>query len=468
MKISKTLLSKTAPKTYNLLSIGQRGVGKTVFLAGSYTELNAERQTDSQQLWFDCQDPKSQANLDSITSYINRTGQYPPATMKIAHFSFSLKHRKGKTEETLAHFQWTDIPGESCNLSDPEFQKLVLNSHGCCVFINADALLNDPAYLQELEQTTKQVLAIASLAYQHNLEYPIALVLTKCDLIENGPMRQLRIEENLQHLLTGLDSRKAIYKKFYTAIPLVSKQGVPVLGGLDTSAPFLWVVSELRKLNNLPIEQNFGSAIASEPPSPLWRQSRAVSIFGLNLSPKSLKYFIGTTLLLGLAGISAGLFFISNGRGAQQSQLPENMIRKYEEVLQKEPENFEALINLSKLLIQLEQYKRAIPLMEKLIQLRPDLTSLRLSLAHLYEFTDQNQKAEAAYDQVLAQQQNNLTALTSKALLRIQQGDTKTAKTLLNQAEKIAPTGELKAQIRKVAQEAFQGSAQSVPKPKLD
>ncbi len=49
------LLSEDAIKTFNLLIIGQRGVGKTVFLAGSYTELHVDSQKEPpRQLWFDC------------------------------------------------------------------------------------------------------------------------------------------------------------------------------------------------------------------------------------------------------------------------------------------------------------------------------------------------------------------------------------------------------------------------------
>ena len=40
------LQSKSHPSTYNLLSIGQRGVGKTVFLAGSYAELHQSREQE--------------------------------------------------------------------------------------------------------------------------------------------------------------------------------------------------------------------------------------------------------------------------------------------------------------------------------------------------------------------------------------------------------------------------------------
>ena len=47
--------SETATETFNLLSIGQRAVGKTVFLVGSYAESHADSLTKRPgQLWFDC------------------------------------------------------------------------------------------------------------------------------------------------------------------------------------------------------------------------------------------------------------------------------------------------------------------------------------------------------------------------------------------------------------------------------
>lgn len=41
-----SLLFGDDPKTLNLLSIGERGVGKTVFLVGSYTESNHRYEGD--------------------------------------------------------------------------------------------------------------------------------------------------------------------------------------------------------------------------------------------------------------------------------------------------------------------------------------------------------------------------------------------------------------------------------------
>ena len=51
----KNMNSEIATETFNLLSIGQRAVGKTVFLVGSYAESHADSLTKRPgQLWFDC------------------------------------------------------------------------------------------------------------------------------------------------------------------------------------------------------------------------------------------------------------------------------------------------------------------------------------------------------------------------------------------------------------------------------
>ncbi len=97
--------------------------------------------------------------------------------------------------------------------------------------------------------------------------------------------------------------------------------------------------------------------------------------------------------------------------------------------------------------------------MEKLVQRQPQDLNLRLNLAQLYELVDQRRKAETAYDQVLVQEGNNLTALVSKAALRMDQGDTETAKALFAQAERTAPAA-LKAQVQTLAKKMLQTSAQ--------
>ena len=255
-------ISAGVTNTFNLLSIGQRGVGKTVFLAGSYAELHSNHQLKPpQKLWFDCQKSQDEEKIDRILKYVAQTGQYPPATMKITDFNFSLKRSSLWTTKTLCHFRWWDVPGESCNSSNPEFQKIVLSSHGCCVFINASALVNDRNYLQPLEEIIQQVVAIASLVNQHGLKYAFALIFTKCDLLNLDPISLLQIEERVQPLLTRLDAVKADYQKFYSAIPIISFAGVPILKAKGASAPLLWLISQLRKLHHVQVRNDLGSGL---------------------------------------------------------------------------------------------------------------------------------------------------------------------------------------------------------------
>lgn len=73
---------KTAPKadnfalkTYSLLSIGERGAGKTVFLAGSYAQFQAEAENNPlMPLCLECEDQETQETINNVLSYIARTG----------------------------------------------------------------------------------------------------------------------------------------------------------------------------------------------------------------------------------------------------------------------------------------------------------------------------------------------------------------------------------------------------------
>lgn len=249
------LFSKPSPKTFSLLSIGQRGVGKTVFLAGSYAELQGDALDlgeHPQPCWFECLDAEVQANLEKILRHVQQTGLYPPATIKITTFNFSL--RRGI--KTLCKFRWWDIPGESCNIYNPDFQEIVLASHACCVFINAQALVRDQEYAQSLEDIFNQVVAIASLVHQNQLNYAFAIVLTQCDLLEPGSITQLQIEQNIQPLLIRLNAIKANYQQFYSAIPIVSMSGVSTLHAKGAADPLLWLLSELNKHHHFQTQQN--------------------------------------------------------------------------------------------------------------------------------------------------------------------------------------------------------------------
>ena len=429
--------SSKEPEIFNILCLGQRGVGKTVFLAGSYAELLSQEESNSEQFWFDCQDTQAEKHLQSIFNYVAQNGEYPPPTLKITSFNFSLKSRRRRQTKTLCQFRWWDIPGEICQIEHPDFQKMALSSHSCCMFINGYALVHQPTYLQELEETIRQVVAIASLVNQHNLNYRFAVVFTQCDRLGAGPVSQLQIEKHLQPVTERLDAAKANYQKFYSAIPIIAQADTFRLNPSGAAQPLLWLLSQLT--------------------------SRAVqSPLGSGLEQKPAAHFQSTRLpkntLIGLASASLVAIVALLGIGLL-SQRPElqadEPVSKYQQVLQVDPNNTDALLNLANLYLDRGQSEKAIPLMEKVVAQNPENVDLHFNLAKIYELTGHQQKAEAVYDQVLAQQENDLRALLGKAILRSEQGDTQMAKSLFAQAEAAAPTGDLKARVRALAENAL-------------
>lgn len=240
------MISKNAPGTFSLLSIGQRGVGKTVFMAGSYAELHGGG-ASGQSLWFDCRDSQSQQHIENVLGYVRRTGNYPPPTMKITHFDFSLKRRVLWHTETLCHFRWRDIPGEICSRGNTEFQQLVNTSQGCCVFIDASRAVSDPDYLGGLEEIFNQVMTIASMVYLRGLKYAFAIVLTKCDLLGADPGARRRLDEGLQPLIARLEALEVSHQTFQSCIPLEKRAEGAHFEAVGGAAPILWLVWELSR-----------------------------------------------------------------------------------------------------------------------------------------------------------------------------------------------------------------------------
>ena len=437
--------SGTATKTFNLLSIGQRGVGKTVFLAGSYAELHSNSKQERPQqsaellhelaepaadrlprLWFDCQDSQAQENIEAILSYVARTGEYPPLTMKVTNFDFSLKRHSYSGSQTLCNFCWWDIPGEICDVHNVDFRKMVSVSHGCCVFIDAYALVHDSTYPQALEDIIQQVTAIAHLVYLNGLKYAFSLILTKCDLFESNPLEQQQLEASLQPLISRLEEVKANYQKFYSAIPIVFDLGNPTLRAKGAAAPILWLVWELSKVHNPSLKNNLHQWVNRLLPSKSQPQQDSVKGLTQGLHRTASRGAkVNKTLGFAALAIAAlvGVIFL-------QSQ-------NYRLVFPSQPDN-----------------------LDPLTRVEPEQIQLRLELAQNYETVGELKKAEALYDQVLAEQKDNLNALVSKALLRYAQGDSKTAQLLFERAEKAAPK-ELKARVRALAQRTLQSDKEA-------
>jgi len=443
-----TMLFGNDKKTFTLLSIGQRGVGKTVFIAGSYTELHTDIQAKrSQKLLLDCKESEGQKEIERILSYIAETGKYPPPTIRITDINFSLKSHRFWGDQTLCYFRWWEIPGEICKLSDQDFVNIVSNSHGSCVFIDAYMLVHNKTYLEEFEEIMHTVMSLASLVMANDFKYAFALILTKCDLLEPSSFSRQQLKERLQPLTTHLNGVKANYQTFYSHIPIVHKEGASTLNPKGAAAPLLWLVLELSKayntggwMNNLLDLVTRLLLTGSQQPQELrpddgslqrlfrpWKLNAEKTRTDKKLQTARSNLLLLTLAIAGLVGV-IGIFSVK-----------------------REPKNLDALKNLATL-EQSGQFDQAVQLIEKLIQQEPKNLELRLELAHLYKITNQLAKAETAYDQVLTQQNNNLQALVGKATMRKTQGDITGAKALFAQAEKAAPTDNTKAQIRKVAQ----------------
>jgi Flp pilus assembly protein TadD len=100
--------------------------------------------------------------------------------------------------------------------------------------------------------------------------------------------------------------------------------------------------------------------------------------------------------------------------------------------------------------------------MEKVVSQQPEKAEFLFELAGLYALNGNKAKEERVYDKILQLDPRSIVALTSKATLRNAQGDKETAQTLFTKAEEVAPTEPLKAQIRKMANDAL---SQPTPNP---
>ncbi|KAI9134269.1 tetratricopeptide repeat protein [Acaryochloris sp. CCMEE 5410] len=140
-----------------------------------------------------------------------------------------------------------------------------------------------------------------------------------------------------------------------------------------------------------------------------------------------------------------------NQKRTQASQsTPHQEIHIYQKALDKNPNDHEALLKLSRLYSELTEFDKALPLMEKLVNKQPDNTHLLADLAGLYALNGYRAKEEAVYDRILKLDPKSILALASKASLRKEEGDIEAAKNLFARAEKLAPTDEIKQKIKEM------------------
>ncbi|MEB3309606.1 MAG: hypothetical protein VKJ02_05190 [Snowella sp.] len=243
------------PPTFNILSLGERGTGKTVFLVGSYAEfqqvLENQRQIPkiasdlSDKLWFECQYKNEKYLLNNILQYVLKRGAYPPPTLKITDFHFAFKQKKDNQRNTLCYIRWWDMLGEYCNFANPYYQEMAVNSQSCCVFINTPRLLYDTSYQEIFDYLKKQILTLIAFVRDQDKDYPFSLIFTQCDLLPHWPEEQQIISEYVQELTAHLDKAGVNYRCFYSTIRIKPDAQAFRLVSNDVSSVFLWLVTEL-------------------------------------------------------------------------------------------------------------------------------------------------------------------------------------------------------------------------------
>lgn len=438
--LKRNLLPSSEKPLFNLLSIGQRAVGKTVFIAGSYAELNSQSPPEQiHSFWFEGMNSHSQENLNSILNYVAKTGKYPPSTFKISDFYLSLKQRQRRGIETVCNLHWWDIPGEYCDFEHPEFQKMVFSSHSCCVFINAERLVRDSTYQDTLGPVVEQVIAIANLVGTKDSSYAFALILTQCDRLGNELLSRLQIEKKLQFLIAPLEAVKANYRRFYSAIPLVGESSKFKLAPSGAADAFLWLVSGLNKKG----KSSLGNSLATL----LKRKEQPIQSFR---SRFTVWHILASLTLLG--AIATVLFSFSHwlpNTSPEKAGSDEQILHHYQSLIKRNPNDLETLVMLANLYLIRGQYVQVLPVIKKIVEQQPENLDWQLELANVYKLMEQEGQAEQVYNRILAQDEKHFESLLGKARLLREQGDVKTAKIFFERAEQAASSKVLKTEVRK-------------------
>lgn len=450
--------------TFTIISLGSRGVGKTMFLAYNCAEIlrSSPKRGNEENLWFECLDKEVQEKIEKLVEYIVRTGKYPPPTFKLEDFVFSLKGKGLKSDKTLCHFRWSDLPGEWCNIQNPEFQSVLLQSHGCCIFVDVHAILHDEFYQKTVEVMMNQVEAIASLAKKNDLKYPFALICTKCDLVDLSPIGLIQVEEKLLPILKRLEAVNANFRRFYSPIPSLDPSQKGILDFKNAKTPLLWLITELQKLHGSDAQFNLGNSLnqvissslndsIKTPRSNKFPTYQSKSFLGLK-SLRSQKTVLTILLVCGvLSAVLALSLNLDIFRPKTAEAKAKEKLEKYEAVLKIDASNREAITQMVDAYLELGQPDQAIIRLEKLVETVPRNINTLFELAGLYTLTGQDVKEENIYDQILKIENNNVLALVGKASIRQKKNDLKTAKLLFDKAEKIAPNKNLKQTINEIS-----------------
>jgi tetratricopeptide (TPR) repeat protein len=248
---------------------------------------------------------------------------------------------------------------------------------------------------------------------------------------------------------------KAKCQQFYSAIRLENEADGAQLNPQGAAEPLLWLASELNQADDLQLYQNLDTGVNQKFSLASWRSDSSKSKFILPL------FGLGIISAIGYSLFSFGLLpfkpadnlvsLVEQTNTYLEREKIDEALPLMEKIVAKDPNNVDWQLNLVNVYELKGQLDKALPLMTKVASTNPNNAEWQIKLANLYEAKSQYDRAEQIYDRILARQGNDLNALLRKALLRIKQKDVQTAKTLFQQAEKAAPTNEMKTRVRSIA-----------------
>jgi tetratricopeptide (TPR) repeat protein len=256
-----------------------------------------------------------------------------------------------------------------------------------------------------------------------------------------GAMAQIQIEEKIQGLIHELEMVAAKYQRFYAGIPIVEKNGQFKLQANGVSSAFLWLVAELYRKHTFSGARTLESSLKGDP---------APSKTGIQISPGLTLILV--SILMGFVILVLGSLFFGQ---RSQPNLAEADVDDYKTVLEREPNNLDALVATANLYLEKGKLAQAIPVLEKIVALEPDNPEWQFNLAKLYELDRQIDKAEKIYDLILVKDSRQFKALVAKAMLKQAQGQPESAKTLFQMAEAVAPSEALKKKIQELSQKTL-------------
>jgi hypothetical protein len=234
-------------KIYTVLNIGQRGAGKTVFLAGCYQAFkNQSNPRNQQPITWQFERQESEEDIEKILNYVSKTGQYPPATLKISNFDFTLEKNSGNQREKIGTIRWWDVPGESCQIYNLAFVNMALHSNACLLFLEATSLLNDP---HKHDNSLNIFQTLIEIINHNKTKFNLGIIITKCDLVISDPKCWQSLQLKVQELTQNLRDKKVNHRFFYSTVLIDSQQGT--LEANQALESMSWLFSQLDQQVNL-------------------------------------------------------------------------------------------------------------------------------------------------------------------------------------------------------------------------